>query len=161
MNNEQLAKTIEATWVHLFKDRYYSDPTAQAQDQLMGRTHYVDPETLRHHHARVLRARPVCSGLLFRIIESAAADYQNTKRVYRYVVFDVWGEVVTRPELEDSFSSTDKALKAFDQWLAGFDLVDYYRVQLADRVKRTQAETDRLQTALDRVILTTMEEATA
>jgi hypothetical protein len=39
--------------------------------------------------------------------------------------------------------------------------VDYYRVQLADRVKRTQAEADRLQTALDRVILTTMEEATA
>jgi hypothetical protein len=122
MNNEQLAKTIEATWTHLYKDRYYSDPIAQAQDQLMGRTHYVEPETLRYHHARILRARPVCSGLLFRIIESTAADYQNTKRVYRYVVFDVWGEVVTRPELEDSFSSTDKALKAFDQWLAGFDL---------------------------------------
>ena len=159
MNNEQLAKTIEATWAHLYKDRYYSDPAAQAQDQLMGRTHYVDPETLRHHHARVLRARPVCSGLLFRIIESTAAE--NTKRVYRYVVFDVWGEVVTRPELEDSFSSTDKALKAFDQWLVDFDPVDYYRVQLAARVKRTQAEADRLQTALDKVILATMEEATA
>ena len=161
MNNEQLAKTIEATWTHLYKDRYYSDPIAQAQDQLMGRTHYVDPKTLRHHHARVLRARPVCSGFLVRILESTAADYQNTKRVDRYVVFDVWGEVVTRPELDDSFSSTDKALKAFDQWLAGFDLVDYYRVQLAARVKRTQEEADRLQTALDRVILTTMEEATA
>ena len=161
MNTEQLAKTIEATWAHLYKDRYYSDPIALAQDQLMGRTHYVDPETLRYHHARVLRARPVCSGLLFRIIESTAADYQNTKRVYRYVVFDIWGEVVTRPELEDSFSSTDKALKAFDKWLAGFDLVDYYRVQLAARVKRTQEEADRLQTALDQMILTTMEEATA
>jgi hypothetical protein len=111
MNNEQLAKSLKRPGPIFIKDRYYSDPTAQAQDQLMGRTHYVDPETLRHHHARVLRARPVCSGLLFRIIESAAADYQNTKRVYRYVVFDVWGEVVTRPELEDSFSSTDKALK--------------------------------------------------
>ena len=161
MNTEQLAKTIEATWAHLYKDRYYSDPAAQAQDQLMGRTHYVDPETLRYHHARVLRASPVCSGLLFRIIESTAADYQNTKRVYRYVVFDVWGEVVTRPELDDSFGSTDKALRAFDQWLAGFDLVDYYRGQLADRVKRTQAETYRLQTALDQVILTNMEETTA
>ena len=161
MNSEQLAKTIEASWARLFKDRYYSDPAAQAQDQLMGRTHYVDPETLRYHHARVLRARPVCSGLLFRIIESTAADYQNTKRVYRYVVFDVWGEVVTRPELEDSFSSTDKALKAFDQWLSGFNLVEYYRVEMAARVKRTQAEADRLQTALDKVILATMEEATA
>jgi hypothetical protein len=39
--------------------------------------------------------------------------------------------------------------------------VDYYRGQLADRVKRTQAETDRLQTALDQVILTNMEETTA
>ena len=161
MNNEQLAEIISSTRTHLYNDRYYSDPTAKAQDQLSGRTHYADPDTLRFFHARILRALPVCSGLLFRIVESVGADPDNNRRVFRFVVFDVWGEVVTRPELEDSFSSTDKALRAFDQWLAGFDLVDYYRVQLAARVKRTQDEADRLQTALDRVILTTMEEATA
>ena len=159
MNTEQLAKTIEATSVHLFKDRYHSDPTAQAQDQLMGRTHYVDPETLRYHHARVLRARPVCSGLLFRIIESTAADYQNTKRVYRYVVFDVWGEVVTRPDLENGFGSTDKALKGFDDWLAGFDPVEYYRAKLAEKIKLTQAEAGRLETALNEIALTLLETA--
>ena len=161
MNIDQLAEIISNTWTHLYKDRYYSDPTAKAQDQLSGRTHYADPNTLRFFHARILRASPVCSGLLFRVVESVAADSDNNRRVFRFVVFDVWGAVVTRPELDDSFSSTDKALKAFDQWLAGFDLVDYYRVQLADRAKLTQAEADRLQTALDKVTLATMEEATA
>ena len=161
MNNEQLAEIIQNTWTQLYQDRYYSDPTAKAQDQLSGRTHYADPDTLRFFHARILRASPVCSGLLFRIVESVAADPDNNRRVFRFVVFDVWGNVIKKADFDNSFSSTDKALKAFDQWLAGFDLVDYYRVQLAARVKRTQAEADRLQTALDQMILATMEEATA
>jgi hypothetical protein len=161
MNNEQLAKIISSTRTHLYKDRYYSDPTAKAQDQLSGRTHYADPDTLRFFHARILRALPVCSGLLFRIVESVAADPDNHRRVFRFVVFDVWGNVIEKADFDNSFSSTDKALKAFDKWLSGFDLVEYYRVQLADRAKLTQAEADRLQTALDQMILTTMEEATA
>ena len=160
MNIEQLAEVLQTkAWAQLYKDRYYSDPTAQAQDQLIGRTHYVDPETLRYHHARVLRARPVCSGLLFRIIESTAADYQNTKRVYRYVVFDVWGEIIARPDLEDGFSSTDKALKGFDDWLAGFDPVEHYRAKLGEKIKLTQAEAGRLETALNEIALTLLETA--
>ena len=161
MNNEQLAEIIQNTWTQLYQDRYYSDPTAKAQDQLSGRTHYADPDTLRFFHARILRASPVCSGLLFRIVESVAADPDNNRRVFRFVVFDVWGNVIEKSDFENSFSSTDKALKAFDQWLSGFNLVEYYRVEMAARVKRTQAEADRLQTALDKVILATMEEATA
>ena len=161
MNSTQLSEIIKNTWTNLYTDRYYSDPTAKAQDQLSGRTHYADPETLRYHYARILRASPVCSGLLFRIVESVAADPDNHRRVFRFVVFDVWGNVIEKADFDNSFSSTDKALKAFDKWLSGFDLVEYYRAELAARVKRTQAEADRLQTALDSVILANMEEATA
>ena len=161
MNSTQLSEIIKNTWTNLYTDRYYSDPTAKAQDQLSGRTHYADPETLRFFHARILRALPVCSGLLFRIVESVAADPDNSRRVFRFVVFDVWGNVIERADFANAFSSTDKALKGFDEWLAGFDLVEYYRVTLADRAKRTQAEADRLQTALNQMIMATMEEATA
>jgi len=160
MNTEQLAEVLQnKAWAQLYKDRYYSDPTAQAQDQLTGRTHYVDPDTLRFHHSRILRARPICSGLFFRIVESCSADYQNTRRVFRYVVFDVWGEIIARPDLEGGFSSTDKALKGFDDWLAGFDPVEYYRAKLAEKIKLTQAEAGRLETALNEIALTLLKTA--
>jgi hypothetical protein len=143
MNNEQLAKTIEATWTHLYKDRYYSDPIAQAQDQLMGRTHYVDPETLRYHHARVLRARPVCSGLLFRIIESTAADRQITEdRVRRYARGSavrgqlVPGAIILRCFMVDRCQTA----RAFRPGALGLKLTARIYRLLAERVKRTQEE---------------------
>ena len=160
MNTEQLAEVLQKkAWAQLYKDRYYSDPTAQAQDQLTGRTHYVDPDTLRFHHSRILRARPVCSGLFFRIVESCAADYENKKRVFRFVIFDIWGNVVERQNFDNSYSSTDKALKGFDEWLAGFDPVEYYRAKLAEKIKLTQAEAGRLETALNEIALTLLETA--
>ena len=152
MNIEQLANTLETrAWARLYKDRYYSEPVSIAQDQLTGRTHYVDPDSLRFHHARVLRAKPICSGLFFRIVESCAADYENTKRVFRFVVFDVWGNVVERQNFDNSFSSTDKALKGFDEWLADFDPIEYYRGNLAERVKLAQKEAERLGGALEEI----------
>ena len=128
-----------------------SEPVAMAQDQLTGRTHYVDPDSLRFHHARVLRAKPICSGLFFRIVESCAADYENTKRVFRFVVFDVWGNVVERQNFDNSFSSTDKALKGFDEWLADFDPVEYYRGNLAERIQIGKKEVQRLEDSLNEI----------
>ena len=152
MNTEQLANTLETrAWARLYKDRFYSEPVAMAQDQLTGRTHYVDPDSLRFHHARVLRARVICSGLFLRIVESCAADYENTKRVFRFVVFDVWGNVVERQNFDNSYSSTDKALKGFDEWLADFDPIEYYRGNLAERVKLAQKEAERLGGALEEI----------
>ena len=160
MNTEQLANTLETrAWARLYKDRFYSEPVAMAQDQLTGRTHYVDPDSLRFHHARVLRARVICSGLFLRIVESCAADYENTKRVFRFVVFDVWGNVVERQNFDNSYSSTDKALKGFDEWLSDFDPVEYYRAKLAEKIKLTQAEAGRLETALNEIALTLLETA--
>ena len=152
MNIEQLANTLETrAWARLYKDRYYSEPVAMAQDQLMGRTHYVDPDSLRFHHARVLRAKPICSGLFFRIVESCAADYENTKRVFRFVVFDVWGNVVERQNFDNSYSSTDKALKGFDEWFADFDPVEYYRGNLAERIQIGKKEIQRLEDSLNEI----------
>lgn len=78
----------------------YEKPNAQ--QNLSGRTHYVDDDTLRFHHARILRAGHVCGGLLFYIVESTAMDPDNRRRGYRGVVFDLFGTVVNaRAKLED------------------------------------------------------------
>lgn len=93
-----------------------SDPKTNAQRNLMGRTHYVDPDALRFHKSRVLSSRHVDNGLLFAIVTSDALDYHNTKRGYRYAIFDLNGYVVERTEREGAFKSRKAAEKAM--WTA-------------------------------------------
>lgn len=80
------------------------DPKTNAQRNLSGRTHYVDDATLRWHKSRVLRAQVSDQGLLFWIITSDALDMNNTKRGFRYVIFDLFGTTLARPDLEHAFS---------------------------------------------------------
>ena len=92
------------------------DARTNAQRNLMGRTHYVDPDTLRYHKSRVLSARHTDGGLLFAITTSDALDYQNTRRGYRYAIFDLFGCVIDRPDLEHAFKTSKAAEKAM--WAA-------------------------------------------
>src|SRR5260221_260794 len=78
----------------------------------MGRTHYVDDDTLRFHKSRVLSACVHDGGLLFSIVTSDALDMHNRSRGFRYVIFDVFGTVLVRPDLENAFKSSEKASKA-------------------------------------------------
>lgn len=82
-----------------------------AQNNLCGRTHYVDDSTLRFHKGRILRAKATCDGLLFYIIESCAADMHNTRRIFRPVIFDIAGHVISRPALEDGCKTRAQAEK--------------------------------------------------
>lgn len=93
-----------------------SDPKCNAQRNLCGRTHYVDDDTLRWHKSRVMLTRVIDGGLLFAIVTSDALDMNNTKRGFRYVIFDIFGTVLDRPKLENAFHTSDKATKAM--WTA-------------------------------------------
>lgn len=89
-----------------------SNAKTNAQRNLCGRTHYVDDDTLRWHKSRVLSTRCADGGLLFAIITSDALDMNNTRRGFRYVIFDVFGDTIARPELDQAFSTSAKAEKA-------------------------------------------------
>jgi hypothetical protein len=88
----------------------YAKPNAQAN--LAGRTHYVDDDTLRFHKSRVLSSHVVYNGLLFAIVTSDALDMHNTKRGFRYAIFDLFGTVVDRPKIEEAFRTRAQATKA-------------------------------------------------
>ena len=105
-----------------------SNPKWNAQRNLQGRTHYVDDDTLRFHKARVLSARHTDNGLLFALVESVALDMHNTKRGYRFALFDVFGNILERPDLEHSFKSSEQATKAM--W-AKLDEIDAIGVTLS------------------------------
>jgi hypothetical protein len=87
-------------------------PKNEAQRNLSGITHYVDNDTLHFHHSRILSAHVAYDGLLFAIVESVSLDMHNTKRGYRPVVFDIFGTIIGRCDLEHTYRTSKQALKA-------------------------------------------------
>jgi hypothetical protein len=124
--------------VDLYREQS-SDSTYDAQRNLMGRTHYVDPDTLKYHKSRVLAFRIHADGLLCSLIESCAADMHNRKRRFRYVIFDVLGTVLDRPKLDESFTSKHYAEKAMWKAVESIDAIKHTREALQQR-KRSQAD---------------------
>jgi hypothetical protein len=149
MNTKELATLIQQTTrARLYESRYFSNPMHYAQDQLIGRTHYVDDSTLRYFHARVIGAHDDANGLLFWIVESTARDHENTARGFRPVVFDIFGEVVFRPDLAGMVKTSDKARALYREWLESFDIADHYREALDIRAQSLENEAQQYREAL-------------
>ena len=137
MDQNILVNALRSAGLSTYDDRG-SDPTLRAQDALSGRTHYVEPATLRWHKARITSARRISMGAFFMLVESCAADYENTRRVFRAVCFDIFGTVVYRPDLDESSGSTATATTAFYKFWNEFNEVAYYQEELKTRNARAQ-----------------------
>ena len=105
----------------LYQSVYRNSAKYEAQYQLTGRSHYVDDETLRFHHARVLSADIHADGKLFWLIESVSLDMRNTMRGFRYVVFDIFGNIISRVDLKHAFKTSKQARKALKAYLETVD----------------------------------------
>jgi hypothetical protein len=133
-----------------FQERYFSQPKHEAQEALLGRTHYVDDATLRYFHARIIDARPIMEGLFFEIMESSSKDMHNTARGFRVVVFDVFGETVYRPGIEDMKSTSAAARKAYKTEFA-IDPAAHYAEKLQSRARTLAREAEALTKAAEQV----------
>jgi hypothetical protein len=130
--------------MNLYRDESsYAKPNAQRN--LCGRTHFVDEATLRFHHSRVVRARVHDRGLLFSVITSDALDYANTKRGFRYSIFDVFGNVVARPELADAFKTSEQASKAMYAVLNCMNAFDVTRAAIESARSGFESELAQLE----------------
>ena len=134
--------------IQTFNNRYYSSPKLIAQDCLSRITHYVDNSTLRFFKAKILKAKPVFDGALFMILESSSMDMNNTKRGFRCVVFDVFGESIYRANLEDMYSTSKAAMNAYQEWANSFDLDAYYTNKIAREVSNHKKQVELLEEAL-------------
>ena len=122
------------------------DGKYNAQRALSGLTHYVDDDTLRWHKSRVISSRAICDGLLFRTTCSDALDMQNTKRGFRSVVHDLFGSCTSRPGLENTERTSQKAIAKSDA--EEIDLVAHYRAALATELRRAAESAAELENAL-------------
>ena len=138
------------TLVTLYRSESYV-PKANAQRNLPGRTHYVDDDTLKYHKARVMSAHALEHGLLFGIVTADALNAENTKRGFRYVVFDVFGHVVARVDLESAYRTQAKAATAMYAWLDTVDAAALTRDAIERERQAFDSELARLSATVDRL----------
>lgn len=129
-----------------------SYPKNNAQRNLCGRTHYVDDDTLRGFHSRIISARETHGGLLFAIVTSDAKDFENRSRGFRYVIFDLFGNVVDRnPSSVDReyFKSSNKATAVMWAAINALDAAQITRDAIANAERYHAIEMDRLRADLE------------
>ena len=147
MNKElanQIAQAFDQT---LYHSKFLKTPKANAQVMLRDRTHYVDDDTLKFFGCLIKSAQPSTFGLFYRITESLSLPTGG--RGFRTVLFDLEGQVVYRPSLDEMQTTTAKAEKAFYAWFNEFDEVKHYREQIALKATRTRDQTARLEAAFN------------
>lgn len=137
MDQKTLADALRCAGLSTY-DNHGRSPVIRAQNALSGRTHYVDPATLRYHFARITSAHPISMGAFFLIVESCAADYKNTRRTFRAVCFDIFGKTVYRPNLDSGSTGNAAATTAFYKFWNEFNEVAYYQEELKSRAARAQ-----------------------
>ena len=137
--------------VDLFRNES-SDAKANAQRNLSGRTHYVDDDTLRYFRARILSTRVVDDGLLFAMVESASGDMNHTTRIFRYVIFDIFGTVIERPDIEASWKSSPPVEKAMWRALNAIDAVKVTREAIERHRARQEYEITEMLGKVDAIV---------
>lgn len=73
-----------------------SSPKVQAQDMLRGLSHYLDDDTLRFFDCRILDCSVLAGGLVLGVIEKMPNLDNSRIKECRYVLFDVFGNVIER-----------------------------------------------------------------
>jgi hypothetical protein len=126
--------------------RHSGDPKRNAQRNLDGKTHYVDDDTLRWHKSRIVGSGTDFDGLLFHVVGSDALDMHNTRRGFRYAVFDVFGTCVSRPDLESAVSTSAKAYRQLEE--LEFDVAGHYQTVFAEMLNRNAETAKEIQEAI-------------
>jgi len=109
-------------------------PDSNAEKNLQGRTHFVDPQTLRYFKSRILDSGISHDGLVFWLIESNRSKPFECDKNKRFVAFDVFGSQIFE---RDSWQKTSKAAwKEGSAWLAGFDALSHTESELRAKATR-------------------------
>jgi len=131
-----------------------SNPKWNAQRNLQGRTHYVDDDTLRFHKARIISSHVIGEhrgALLFALVESVGLDMNNTRRGFRYAIFDVFGECMERPDLEHAFTTSEQARKAMWAALNAIDAQAHTLAAIDRQAKQHAQEMDELRATVRKI----------
>lgn len=148
MDNNQIASIIQKSGIARLYDSKSYRAKYNAQMNLEGRTHWASDSNLKFFGCRISSAHEVENGLLFYVVESSFLDFQNTKRGFRYAIFDLFGECVARLDVDHAFSTSAQAKRAMWKELETFDTAEHYRKALQSIANRADKEAERTREAL-------------
>jgi hypothetical protein len=143
---QNIEKALHQLGIGLFTSKSGHDK-ANAQQNLAGRTHYADADTLRYFKSRILRSYHRHGGLLFVIIESVNSKPYDTNRTKRAVIFDVFGTVVN--DREEWFATSAQAVKAASAFIETFDAEAHTVTELERRAAAMVRDAGRVIDALE------------
>ena len=138
-----LRNSLRTAGHRCFSDISYNTKK-NAQRNLDGLTHYCDDSTMAYFHSRITYSGDHHHGLIFAIVESVALDPDNTKRGFRFVLFDVFGTVISRAGLDECVSSGANAKKRMYAALNALDVAAHYSQELRERAARLTREAGEL-----------------
>jgi hypothetical protein len=130
-----------------------SYPEYDAPRNLQGRTHYVDPDTLKSFRAKILSGGHTPDGLLYWLVESVQSRPDHGGYTRRAIVFDVFGDIVNeRADMRETqgewFKDTRKAENAAFDFLKSFDAVKHTAAKLKANALRDIEQAKRTLAAL-------------
>lgn len=132
----EFAQKVRAAGFDLFDTERSGSAATRAEFNLRGRTHYYEPDTRRFHGSRCLMVRAFGQGLILGTLESTAADFEKTRRVFRPVFFNLNGETIERPGLDDSYKTRAAAEREFWRISNTLDCEAVTREMLRSMAKR-------------------------
>jgi hypothetical protein len=112
---------------------------SDAAMNLRGRTHYLDPDTVKYFKSRVNNSGRAQNDLLYWIVESVNSRPCHGGLNKRFVCFDVFGSVVNdRPGVSDAgwHRTSEQAAREGREFLASFDAVAHTAETLAANARR-------------------------
>jgi hypothetical protein len=113
VDQDTLLSVLKKQGVELFHQRS-GLPLNQAQRNLEGRTEYVNDSSLKAFVATIHSVYVLNEGLVLGFVESVQkGPSKESGRVYRPVFFDIFGNIIYRTELEDSYETLSKAQVEF------------------------------------------------
>jgi len=124
------------------------DAKRDAQQNLEGKSHFVDESTLRYFKARVNNCWiPEVFGdcLLLAVAHSDGSKPVDPHFNKRVSVFDAFGTTIYQTEWN---TTTRHATDEFDTWLKTFDTYAHYKETILATVKRMREEAKRASDAL-------------
>jgi len=142
---ETLKTALNAYGVNPYRDDS-SYAVSRAQRALSGRTHYVDDDTMKLFGCRINACHVDYNGLYCWILESAA--HPSMGRVHRFVLFDVFGTVLT--ERGEMLRKTRKqAEKDKEAFFGTFDPLAHTENALREAIARDQKRISEALAVLD------------
>jgi len=151
LSNKELINIVtQSTNERVFKDYHYSSAKIDAIESLEGRTSYYSTFNLRYFNCKILHCQVIHDGLFLMIIESITNPYDKLK-TFRPVVFDIFGDIVYRPDLDNGFNNKNQALKDFNQWISSFSALTYYHTKLLNLSEKSRHDSERLERGFHQV----------